>query len=61
MECTTGALGPKSAEVEGPATAGQANTVGPVATMSTAEDPTIARKGPAAGEEGPWRTRGLKE
>ena len=26
-----------------------------------AEEPAAAREGPAEGEEGPWRTRGLKE
>ena len=41
---------------------------GPAAAMSAAKEPVAAREGPAAAreglvarEEGPWRTRGLKE
>ena len=42
-----------------------AGTLGlaPVAAVEgpVAEEPAAAREGPAEGEEGSWRTRGLKE
>ena len=47
-----------------------AGTLGPAPTaaaeelaamISAVEESTAAREGPAVGEEGPWRTRGLKE
>ena len=54
MGRTVGALRPAPATVE-------AAAVGSAAVMSAAEEPTVVREGPAAGEGRPWRTCGLKE
>ena len=57
MGRTAGTLGPAPvAAAKGPAA-----VEGPVAAMSTTKEPTAAREGPTVGEEGPWRTRGLKK
>ena len=57
----TGALRPAPTTVaEGPAVEGPVVEEGLAAVMSAVRDPAAAKKGPAAGGEGPWCTRGLK-
>ena len=56
MGRTAGALrSTPTAVAEGPAAAD-----GPAAATSASEDPAAAEEGLMVGEDGPWRTRGLK-